>query len=137
MRDRYSQPEKRKMKLIVNCKNCRNKIKLRNSASDRAELAREKGSEFKVNCTECSKENNYHVNDVKAIEGKLIAIISLGIFVFGTGIIGYLLRDYLFVSMNPYNVLAFGGLLLTPSAVYFILTKQERDNVRRFNRYWA
>ena len=134
---RYSQPRKKKMKLIVNCKNCRNKIKLKNSVNDRAELARELGNEFKLKCEECQKEDNYHVNDVKAKESKLIALIAFGIFIFGTGIIGYLLRDYLFMPNNPYNVLAIGGLLLIPSAVYMIMTKQERDNARRFNQYWA
>ena len=98
---------------------------------------RQLGNEFKLKCEECQKEDNYHVNDVKAKESKLIALIAFGIFIFGTGIIGYLLRDYLFMPNNPYNVLAIGGLLLIPSAVYMIMTKQERDNARRFNQYWA
>ena len=110
---------------------------MKNSVNDRAELARERGNEFNLKCDECSKENKYHVNDVKAKESKLLALIVFGIFVFGTGIIGYLLRDYLFMPNNPYNALAIGGLLLVPSAGYVILTKQERDNARRFNRYWA
>lgn len=134
---RYSQPEKRKMKLIVKCKNCRNKIKLKNSVNDRIELAREIGIEFKIECEECLKEEKYHVNDVKARGSKLIALIAFGIFIFGTGIIGYILRDYLFMTNNPYNVLSIGGLLMVPYVVYMILTKQERDSARRFNGYWA
>lgn len=125
------------MKLIVNCKECRHKIKLKNSVNDRAELARKLGDEFNLKCEGCLREDKYHVNDVKARENKLIAAIAFGIFVFGTGIIGYLLRDYLFMPNNPYNALAIGGLLLIPSAVYMIMTKQERDNARWFNRYWA
>jgi hypothetical protein len=135
-RGRYSQPEKEIMKLIINCKECRNKIKLKDSVNDRAELARKLGDEFNLRCEDCSKENKYHVNDVKAEESKLIVAIGLGVFVFGTGVIGYLLREYLFMSNNPYNVLSIGGLFLVPSVVYMILTKQERDNARRFNRYW-
>lgn len=125
------------MKLIVICKNCRHKVKLKNSVSDRAELEREKGNKFKLMCNECLKEDCYHVNEVKAKESKMIALIAFGIFVFGTGIIGYLLRDYLFMPNNPYNVLAIGGLLLLPSTVYIIITKQERESIRRFNQYRA
>ncbi len=56
------------MKLIVKCKKCRNNIELKNSVNDRAELARERGNEFNLKCDECSIENKYHVNDVKANE---------------------------------------------------------------------
>ena len=128
--------KKRKMKLILNCKNCRSEIELKYPVNDRAELARERGDKFSLKCAECSKENKYNVNEVKAKESKLIAMIAFGILVFGTGIIGYLLKDYLFMPNNPYNVLAIGGMLLIPSAVYMIMTKQERDNARRFNQYW-
>ena len=58
------------------------------------------------------KENKYNVNEVKAKESKLIAMIAFGILVFGTGIIGYLLKDYLFMPNNPYNVLAIGGIFI-------------------------
>jgi len=125
------------MKLILICKNCRGELKLKNSVNDRAELARERGDKFKLKCEECSKEDKYHVNDVKAKESKLIALIAFGVFIFGTGTIGYLLRDYLFKLNTPYNVLAIGGILLIPSVVYMIMTKQERDNARRFNQYWV
>lgn len=87
------------MKLIVNCKDCRNKIKLKKSVNDRVELARAIGDEFKLKCEECLKENKYHVNDVKAKESKLIAVFAFVIFIFGTGIIVYLLRDYLLIDL--------------------------------------
>ncbi|MEM9848461.1 MAG: hypothetical protein AAF847_11265 [Bacteroidota bacterium] len=125
------------MKLIVNCKDCRNKIKLKKSVNDRVELARAIGDEFKLKCEECLKENKYHVNDVKAKESKLIAVFAFVIFIFGTGIIVYLLRDYLLMPNNPYNVLAIGGVILIPLFIYMILTKQDRDNARRFNQYWT
>lgn len=125
------------MKLLINCKNCRNKIKLKNSVNDRAELARAKGNEFELKCKDCSREYRYHVNDVKAKESKLIALIAFMVFIFGTGIIGYLLSDYLFMPNNAYHFLAMGGLLLVPSIIYMGITKQERDNARRFNSYWV
>ena len=125
------------MKLIVNCKECRNKIKLKSSVNDRAELSREIGNEFNLRCEECAREKKYHVNDVKAKESKWIDLIALGIFVFGTVIIGYLLRGYFFMSNNPYYVRAVGGSLIFPSLVYMILKKIERDNANRFNRYRA
>jgi len=124
------------MKLYVNCKNCRAKIRVKSLASDRAELVREKGGEFMLQCNGCSNENRYHTNDVMARESKSIAVIALVIFFFGTGAIAYLLRNHLFMLHNPYNILAIGGVLLIPSIVFMLLTKQERDNTRRFNRYW-
>ena len=110
---------------------------LKSSVNDRAELSREIGNEFNLRCEECLREKKYHVNDVKAKESKLIALIALAIFVFGTGIIVYLLRDYFFMSNNPYYVRAIGGSLIFPFLVYMIFTKQERGNVNRFNRYRA
>ena len=124
------------MKLIATCNHCSEKISLKNSVNDRAELAREIGETFQLTCEGCSTKNQYHINDIKAKENKIISVIAFGIFFFGTAFIGYLLKNYLFMPNNPYNVLAIGGLLLIPSAVYGILTKQERDNARRFNRYW-
>ena len=125
------------MKLIVNCKNCQEKITLKNSVNDRAELSKEIGNEFKLKCKGCLIEHKYHMNDVKAKESRLLAIIAFLFFVFGTGIFVYLLREYLFMPNNPYNVLAIGGIILIPSFVYVIFKKQERDNTRRFNQYWA
>lgn len=129
--------QKKEMKLIVNCKDCQEKIILKNSATDRIELSKEIGNEFKLRCEGCLIEHKYHVNDVKAKESKLLAIIAFIIFVFGTGIIVYLLREYLFTPNNPYNVLAIGGIILIPSFVYVIFKKQERDDAKRFNQYWA
>jgi hypothetical protein len=123
------------MKLIVDCKNCRKQIRLKNTVNDRGELSRKIGKEFSISCKECLKESNYQVNDIRAKESKFIALSSLIIFTLGTGIIAYLLGEYLFIPNNPYNVLVIGGLLLIPSIVYMIMRKQEMDNVRRFNGY--
>ncbi|MEM9917809.1 MAG: hypothetical protein AAF990_06920 [Bacteroidota bacterium] len=123
------------MKIIVSCRVCQGQIRLKNSVNDRAELSQELGDQFDLECKECSNVKRYHVNDVRAIESKAVALMAFGAFFFGTAITGYLLRDYLFMPSNPYNVLAVGGLLLVPSAVYMILIKQEGDNVSRFNRY--
>ena len=124
------------MNLIAHCKNCRNEISVKESVSDRAELAREKGSQFVLKCDECLKNHKYHVNDIKAKTRKSIALIAFLILLFGTALIGYTLRDYLLMPNNAYNVMAIAGMLLIPSIVYGLLTKQETDNNRRFNQYW-
>lgn len=125
------------MKLIVNCKHCRKEIRVRKSVSDRGELAREKGDQFTLKCGKCSRKESYHVNEVRAQESKSIALIALLVFVFGTAIIGYELKAYLFMPNNPYGAISVGGMLLIPIVVYGLLIKQERDQVTLFNSYRA
>lgn len=109
--------------------------RIKKSVPDRAELRNLIGDSVQFVCPKCSHKEISSINDVKAKESSVIAIAAFLIMVFGTGLIGYLLKDYLFRPNNPYNILAIGGLLLIPSIIFMILNKQERDNVRRFNQY--
>lgn len=123
------------MKLITKCKHCKKIINLKFSANDRAELARDKGESFIVECTICAFRKLYHVNDIQAKESKWINVFALVILAIGMPIIFFLLKDYLLRPNNPYNVLAIAGLILIPSIVHGLLLKQDRENVMRFNRY--
>lgn len=118
------------MKLILNCKKCRNQIKLTHSVNDRGELARETGDDFKRKCPECSAIRSYHVNEVIAQESRLIAVIAFMILLLGTAVIFFYLKDFLLRPNNPYNVLLIAGLLLIPSLIYMVLKKQELKNVK-------
>ena len=65
------------MKLYTNCKSCKGTIKISSGAETRPELQIEKGSEFKVNCTNCGKFEKKHVNDVRAEPNKAMLLIGL------------------------------------------------------------
>ena len=71
------------MTLYTYCKSCKSQIIIKSSAESRAELEREKGNEFNVNCQNCGSLEKKHVNDVKAKPNKIIILIgiSIGIFV--------------------------------------------------------
>ncbi len=125
------------MRLIVNCKHCRKEIRVRKSATDRGALAREEGDQIVLDCGTCSRKDSYHVNEVRAQESKIIAVVALLVFVFGTAIIMYELKAYFFLPNNPYNAISIGGILLIPVVVYGLLMKQERDRVSLFNSYRA
>ena len=70
------------MKLYTNCKSCKAAINIASGAETRPDLQMEKGSEFKVNCTNCGKFDKKHVNDISASPNKtmLLTGIILGIF---------------------------------------------------------
>lgn len=71
------------MTLYTYCKSCKTEIVIKSSAESRAELEREKGDEFNVNCQSCGNFEKKHVNDIKAKPNKIIIIagIIIGILV--------------------------------------------------------
>lgn len=123
------------MILQVKCHHCSQKAIVRESVTDRVEMIKKTGMTFPLTCNNCSKMDIYNVNEVNAKEGRMMTAIASGIFIIGTPLIGYLLRDYLFLSNNPYNTLSIAGLLLVPSMIYVLLSRQEREKARRFNKH--
>ncbi len=120
---------------MTNCIHCTYEIEVNEFVNDRAELAKEKGDSIELICENCKSKNSYHVNKIRAKESKVVSIVAFCVFLSGTGLIAFLLKDYLFLPNNPYNVLAFGGVLLIPSMVFMVLNKHEGGNVKRFNQY--
>lgn len=113
------------MKLVAICKNCRSEIRVIPITNDRAELARKKGDSFQLRCNECEKKYYYHVNKVKAKKSKWLALSALIILTVGTVVVGYLL----------FNISRFSRLIVIPSIVYFIINRQETNNIEQFNSY--
>jgi len=123
------------MKLVANCKACREVIQINQSAIDRLDLIKEMGENFNLSCTVCSVEQNYYPSDIVAKEKKTTAIIGFVILFFGTAIALYLMGGFLLTPDSPVNFIAFGGILLIPAAFYRMLIGTEIANVRRFNQY--
>jgi hypothetical protein len=120
------------MQLKTNCKNCQSEIRIKKSVNDRLELALEIGEISILKCEQCLEKRKYHVNEIIVKESKSILLFALFIFIFGTGSLFYFFQNHL---ISPNSLIAFGGLLIIPSLIYAILTKQEEENVRRFNQY--
>ncbi len=125
------------MKLITNCKHCQKEIRVKSMSNDRPELAKEMGNEFTLNCEHCLRKDRYSANEVKAKESKSIKIFSLLVFLIGTGFLACFFRDFVFISESPKFLFYVCATLTVPAVFYGLLTKQDRDKVRDFNRYWS
>lgn len=88
------------MKLIVKCSNCRDENKVLHRVSNRIDYAKQYGDNFSLTCKSCNKADEYHVDDIRAVDysfGEIvknrmitIAIVfvvtfALGFFVGGIG----------------------------------------------------
>jgi len=124
------------MILLIKCNYCYKQIKVKKSATDRAQLERILGnSAVRISCPNCLHEELRSINEVKAKESKFISAVAFLFFLCGTGAIALFLKDYLMAPNSPYNAFSIAGMLLIPSIVYVLLHKQEMENVKRFNRY--
>ncbi|WP_430814448.1 hypothetical protein [Carboxylicivirga sp. RSCT41] len=86
------------MKLISTCPNCQEEIKIPSFwIADRIDLAKAKGKEFDVSCKRCNKITKIHVDDVKAVADKTVAITGLIAF-FPALTASYFLFQYGFIA---------------------------------------
>jgi len=121
------------VKLFLNCKFCKKSNKLNPTASDRYELSKKIGTNFKFACNHCKLIDEYHVNSVhssKGINSKVLLIFLLigSIFVFVS------LSKFL-DSRNIQSVYLLPiGLAILPM-VYFAWFSNEEKKIRNFNRY--
>jgi len=90
-----------------------------------------RGCKLILKCPESPHE--YHVNDLRAQESKIAALIGLMVMIIGTAIILILLWDYIWQS-GLYG--AFGLILIIgiPGSVYMIINKNDQSRVNSFNR---
>jgi len=91
------------------------------------------GDKIKINCKACNETKKYPVNDLRARESRIAALIGLVILIIGTPIVLILLWDYIWQS-GLYG--AFGLFLIIgiPGSVYMIINKNDQSRVISFNR---
>jgi hypothetical protein len=85
------------MELFINCKNCREDFEVNSSAITRGALEDELGRYFRMQCSHCLSNQEYHVNNVRAradkrkilIFGLIMAALAviLALIFFDAGII--------------------------------------------------
>ena len=107
------------MKLVTDCNDCTEEIKIKSYASTRPELEMDKGEKFEVRCNHCRKRQEKHVNDIKAKPNQVIII--------GGILIG------LIVTILLWKVLGAVGTISGLIPVF--LWKQQSNAVHLFNVY--
>ncbi|GAA5039323.1 hypothetical protein GCM10011506_38390 [Marivirga lumbricoides] len=121
------------MNLQAKCKNCNSFIYFRAPVSDRFELARKRGDKLNLKCNTCNADKVYNLNDVKAIESKLMAILALLLFIFGTIGLFIFIWPYFFQTGNIYVITGLISLLTIPFLIYQSITSGDAERIRYFN----
>lgn len=121
------------MNLYTKCIDCKNEIKIKSWASTRIDLKMTHGDKIEITCKACNKTKKYPIDDLKAQESKIAALIGLVVLIIGTPIVLVLLWDYIWQS-GLYG--AFGLILIigVPGSVYMIINKNDQNRVSSFNR---
>lgn len=88
----------------------------------------------KLGCRNCGNEFELFVNDIYAHKSKLSVFVAGFVFLIGTPLVLYFLKDILLKLRGPYIILVVAGFILVPSIVYIILVKDDEKRVSAFNR---
>lgn len=91
------------------------------------------GDKIEIKCKACNKTKKYAIDDLRARESKIAALIGLVVLIIGTPIVFILLWDSIWQS-GLYG--AFGLILIIgiPGSVYMIINKNDHNKVSSFNR---
>jgi len=121
------------MKLYTKCIDCKSDLMIKSWVSTRVDLKMKLGDKMEITCKNCNRTNKYSIDDLKARESKIAALIGLVVLVIGTPFILILLWDYIWQT-GLYG--AFGLILIIgiPGSVFMIINKNEQSRVSSFNR---
>jgi hypothetical protein len=70
------------MKLIVKCNKCRQENKAPHHVNNRIDYAKQYGDNFLLTCKFCNETDEYHVDDIKAVDYSFVEIIKNRLIVF-------------------------------------------------------
>ncbi len=119
------------MQLVVYCKHCREKNRIKVTASDRHELRLMHGDHVEVTCSKCKTEQKYLIREIKAENrylGLFATIVSLVLFFLTV----FLLWKFNWHASGSVYLLPVG--LIIVALVYAVAIKEMRTKVSRFNR---
>lgn len=123
------------MIICTRCRTCSSEIKMRTFAGNRVELAKAKGQIIPVQCKVCNKRADYRVDDFRAKPGQIVRITATLILLIGTPVLTFGIWNYLYSVNQPYQILTLVPLILIPITVYGIMTKEENNKIKNFNRH--
>jgi hypothetical protein len=122
------------MRLYATCSKCKSDISFWSWKETRMDFKKSKHEKISLTCKKCNHLEKYHIDLISAKNSKIAIIIGLMIFVFGTLFSLIFLWDYLFESNNVYTIFGLISILLIPSIVYGIISKNDVQRIRNFNR---
>ncbi|MBS2099210.1 hypothetical protein [Carboxylicivirga linearis] len=121
------------MKLYTICKDCKKEIGIWTWATDRVELKMNHGQDMQLHCNHCKKTNDYLIEDLKAKDNQIAILIGITVFIIGTPTLLIFLWDYIWQS-GLYAVFGLVAIIGIPSLIYSVISKNDLDRVRNFNR---
>ncbi|PWD97477.1 hypothetical protein [Marinilabilia rubra] len=121
------------MKLYAKCPKCKSEISFTKWVSDRIEFKKSNGEYISLTCKNCNKKTKFHIVNIEAKENKIAHFIALSVLLIGTSLLLIFLWDFLFLTINIYTIAGLLSILVVPSIIFGIITKNERKRVRLFN----
>lgn len=121
------------MKMQVKCKSCNTYFNFKRNATDRFVLARKYGENLELSCKNCGSNNQYKMNEIKAVTSKALAFLAAIILLAGTPLIIYFLLYPMSTLNNVYAMGALAGLTMFPYLIYEAIKSHDKQRVRYFN----
>ena len=122
------------MKLYAVCIKCKSDIPFWTWNVHRTDFKKSNNEWITLNCKKCNHKDKYHIDTISARESKVALISGLTIFLVGTPLLFIFLWDYLFTTNNIYTIFGLVAPLIIPSLIYGIISKNDLQRVRNFNR---
>ncbi|WP_340152827.1 hypothetical protein [uncultured Marivirga sp.] len=121
------------MKLQARCDNCKAYLLFHANVSDRFELARKRSDNIELKCSNCGTNKTYKVNEIRAVENKILSLLDVLIFLAGTiGLFAYL-WPFFFKILYIYTIAGLVGALTIPFLIYQAINHGRENKVQYFN----
>ena len=115
------------MKLEVKCPDCKKEFYLKKKYNTRPDLVSEIGEYFRIECTHCYTSNEFHANDVKAVESLAGSVIGTVVGIIVIAFVTLLFWNQGFVT--NLGLILGGGIIIASN--YSTYT----SNTKAFNSY--
>ncbi|GGH68249.1 hypothetical protein [Phaeocystidibacter marisrubri] len=118
------------MKLFSTCPHCKHENSFRTFASDRKDVAMEKGEIANLNCDECRQEYQFPIDElIPEIDYRTLIISSVVLYFTALG-----LNYVFFLLTQTSGILRPVALLILPMGFAYFFHKTELIRVEKFNR---
>ena len=124
------------MKLVFRCIYCSEINDLPYRHTDRASLRDECGNVISKYCDNCKKHCIVGINEVKARESKVGAMLFLTSLLLAIALAIWVYLKYAASHFNTALIIA-GSICSIPFFISMIYTQSEQQSVRLFNRYYV
>lgn len=119
------------MKLIVKCNKCRHENKAPHRVNNRIDYAKQYGDNFSLTCKSCNATDEYHVDEIKAVDYSFGEIIKNRLIVFAIIFVVTMVLGFFVVGIA---VSVIGSLIAT--LAYMVFAKQNNSSkTLTFNKH--